>query len=81
MPTIPRPRWRALALGVIVALAGLPALAQTPAPSAPALEPEAAALDRMGAFLRSLERFEVTSEATSERAFTDRKLTFGQVTT
>ncbi|MCG2841089.1 DUF2092 domain-containing protein [Sandaracinobacter sp. RS1-74] len=61
-----------------------PAAAQTPAPQAgAALDPEAAeALNRMGAYMRTLKSFEVKSDATFERVYENgQKLQFGTVTT
>lgn len=51
-------------------LVAAPVLAQTSAATAPALAPDAAAaLDRMGAYLRQLKTFEVRSDATTEDVY------------
>ncbi|MCG2841601.1 DUF2092 domain-containing protein [Sandaracinobacter sp. RS1-74] len=90
---MPNPSFRAL-LACAALLGGLsPLSAQTapdgaaslvgPVQSVAVLEPEAAqALDRMGAYLRNLNRFEVTSDANVDILFSgDQKLQFAQRTT
>lgn len=84
---------RALFAGTLFSV-GVPLLAQPttdqavvsaagPVKPEATLEPEAAqALDRMGAYLRNLNRFEVISDATIDMVFEDnQKLQFGQRTT
>lgn len=71
--------WRALSwltvLGVIVAASAGTTLAQAPSPSraaAPAVEPAAlAALDRMGAYLRTLTAIQVEAATTNEDVLED----------
>lgn len=75
-----------LGTGMVVALAGAPTLvrAQTPpaAATAPDIEPEAMArLDKMGAYLRSLDAFQVRAATTREDVLTDgEKVQFSSVT-
>ena len=94
MPTTDMRLARALLAGALFATTFMPAHAQTaPEPavvsaSGPVqppeiLEPDAAqALDRMGAYLRNLNRFEVTSNGSIDMLFSgNRKLQFGMRTT
>jgi hypothetical protein len=75
--TASRTALRALAIGLATAavMAGAPAMAQTAAPAAAnvkpgILEPDAlAALDRMGAHLRTIKQFELVSTASTEQVF------------
>jgi hypothetical protein len=77
----------ALALAAVLAVAPAPALSQTnptpPAAAPPAVAPEAlAALQRMGAYLTTLQRFEVVSEASLDLVTeADEKIDLDGVTT